>query len=618
MNPWFFDKGFGPVFRGKFARALKWVPGVVLILSLLYFLLFRKKNARVVDIVTSGQSDQSKPKKISEIEISPYTADAYLKVPSVGEGGRWYDWAEWILLWASSSWRKILLSRRMAEKVLRWRNHLLRFNEHERNLIWSPEDSRKRLDVPSDEHVDMPAIWVVELFPPSGYKELERIILKNAWDRNFLSIFSHRKSNIQLLERMRSGESWSGWTLASIADTDAKFISPNAVRERLPGSFSAIEIHGVRIGSGLTALVAHFQLSESAAKELDEVWHKEHNPHLIWVQGAPLAENRQWAAFRVTQQARRRFHDEARRWMAKKCPGFFSGNGISQPLADLLLLENYDPCSSDYDRAFQDPLRALGITGHHYHIRNNEVPKLLLLSVEDMCPGVYRENTQGFWGNKSSIASCISHLDAYGSDSEFAIANYFDRSLANFLAAQSVSAYVSSLESNYAKARDLATVRHGKFKAKELRRLRSQFLVFSMDLVSSASGLEEFWSGSWHEIEEARFTFDLSPHLLKADEEHGRKRFSQVDVNEKMREQQKKKFAQLMSEDVAHRDILSSVASIGSSVDSYALGRIALLVAGASLVVALATLALANIGCSSILYYFFPEWVSGFACEDSR
>ena len=59
----------------------------------------------------------------------------------------------------------------------------------------------------------------------------------------------------------------------------------------------------------------------------------------------------------------------------------------------------------------------------------------------------------------------------------------------------------------------------------------------------------------------------------------------------------------LVRTDRAYRDILSSVASLGASADSFVLGRWALTVAVASLVVALATVLFASVGCDSVAHH---------------
>jgi hypothetical protein len=63
-----------------------------------------------------------------------------------------------------------------------------------------------------------------------------------------------------------------------------------------------------------------------------------------------------------------------------------------------------------------------------------------------------------------------------------------------------------------------------------------------------------------------------------------------------MRKVHRDKFTQAVAADHEYRDILSTVASLGASVDAFRLGRLALWVAIASLGIALMTLLVTEIG----------------------
>ena len=77
-------------------------------------------------------------------------------------------------------------------------------------------------------------------------------------------------------------------------------------------AFSAIELRAIQIGTGLTAVLARFHLSDAAAASLDVTWHSVHEPQLVRRMNRPHSESRKWATSRITQESRRALHDAAR------------------------------------------------------------------------------------------------------------------------------------------------------------------------------------------------------------------------------------------------------------------------------------------------------------------
>ncbi len=529
---------------------------------------------------------------------SSYVRDAYEKVPGIGDGRRWYDFPYKILSWLLSSWRRKLLPRRFRDGLNYGLNYLIPFNEHDRHKMWSLEDPLHHITVPEDEHVNVPSIWVVELFPPSEFASLSETIQHNSWDKGRV-YFLDRESNREMLERSRSGEGWTWWRLAEIASANSPYWSPDATREKLDPMFGAVELKAIQIGGGLTAVLAHFHLTDVASKSLDFTWHTPQEPQLVRGMGRPRAESREWATYRITQEARRMLHDAARAWMAKRCPGFFAGNSEPQPLMDMLLMDKFDPISGDRtDRELSDALRALGLTGYEVLRRTSpDIPQLLLSPVEgSICPALEPKRTWALWGNRESIASIDEHLAGYGSDTNRAIAHAAHDRMGNFIVLLAVSDFLAVMEAKFAVLRDSARTGHGTFKAKGLQRLRENFLTLSLDLTSVSRDVDMFWRREWRTEGDARFTVDYAPWIKAQDEAEGRKRFTPIDMNDDLRLRHRKWFKQLIAADRDYRDILSTVASLGASVDAFKVGRAALGVALAAMGVALVTLLVTNIG----------------------
>src|SRR5680860_340193 len=193
--------------------------------------------------------------------ISERISAAYDQVPSIGDRWtRWYDGPYNVLWFLQTKWRRKIIPDTVLRAFHRWTTWLTQFNELERDRIWDPTDRMHDFQGPADEHVAMPGIWVVELFPPSAFTRLERAIRRNGWDRHrWMS--GAQDTNVNMLLKSRARTGWPWWRMASIQDVNGTHLIPDGVRTKLPPEFSFIELKAMQIGSGLTAVVAHVQLS---------------------------------------------------------------------------------------------------------------------------------------------------------------------------------------------------------------------------------------------------------------------------------------------------------------------------------------------------------------------
>lgn len=525
--------------------------------------------------------------------------EAYKKVPAIGEAWRWYDVPYRMLMWLSTAWRRKLFPQRVLDKFNYWVNCLTPFNEHERHKV---RESEFDFTVPDDEHVRISTIWVVELFPPSEFAALERAIEKNRWDRRRHLLHGH-ESNTEMLSRSRAGSGWAWWSLGDIASVDGKWRSPDGTRERLPPEFDFISLKAIQLGQGLTAVVARFRISDSASRKVDEVWHAPHKPRLVRGGGRPRAEDREWAAYRLTQEARGDLHSAARSWLQRRCPGFFAATGESHRLLDLMLMDNFDPLGDpEPTRDLRDAFRALGLSEHRVFERTSkDVPKLALVPISrSLERGLRSHRTMALWGQRGEVAAAASHLEMYGSSDDHAIASRYSDGIQNFLVTLAVSDYLEVAQGKYASLRDTARTHHGRFRPKVLEELRQQLLTLSLDLASVYRDLQQYWTRRPRFEEEAEFVIDYAPHIRERNAAAGRSHSEPEHLNERILERQRLSFEDLVDADRQYRDILSTVASLGVSLDALRTGRRALYVAGTSLLVALVAVLGSEFGQDSV------------------
>lgn len=525
-----------------------------------------------------------------------YLHKAYAAVPEIGKGRRWYDWPYRVF--------NTLLSSRLGKRmpsVIRGHlsnglNYLLPYNELDRDRAWSRE-ALHNLIVPPNERVAIPSLWIAEVFPPSEIHNLIRAIDDHGWDKKRVQ-FGMGEPNQEMLERSRQGAGWSWWRLGSIVDTSVKYSDFESQKQRLPPDFQHVDLVAVQFGSGLTVVLAHFHLSELGAGRVDRVWHAVREPRMVRGHGRPRTEDRLWSGIGETQESRRALHDLARGWMSGNCPGSFAHSHGKQPLMDLLLLNEHDPSKGERpDHLFNWALRALGITGSDVTwITFKQLPGLLLEQVDTgLCPELNGETTWTLWGQTDSVVTNTHNLGAYNGDRHVAIAHLVDDSMSNFFARLSMSHFLRLKTSQNASLRDTARSRHGRFSRRDLQRLRDSFLTSSLDISSIMRDVESFNAPSQF-LDEPTFLRNIAPWIQSETKERGGTPREPINMNQELREKQITEAKELMTFDRDYRDIMSTVASLGSSIDAFKIQRYALGVAVLSLTVALITLVVAMLG----------------------
>jgi hypothetical protein len=460
------------------------------------------------------------------------------------------------------------------------------------------------LQVPQDERVQVPGIWTVELFPPSQYASLNESLRRNAWDKRRVH-YGIGDANLEVLGKSRAGEGWSWWRLGEVNSQSATWAPyPDGRREELGDWFTAIELVAVQIGAGLTAVLAYFTLSSVGSSYVDSVWHSSHEPEIVRSSGRPRAEDRMWVAFRKTQEARNALHEAARNWLTRALPGAFAAAGKEHPTLDILLFDDYDPLLEESTGLETlDNLRALGLSsGHSVHRTVESLPGLLFEPTDRrLCPTMGK-NVFAFYGKFERVAAAIPNLGAYGgSRGGGAIANYANGRIRNPLILLSISAYLDLIGAQYANLRDKARVEHGNFRARNLKPLRSSFLTLSLDLSSVVRDIQDYSALRSRIGGEAELFLRDSPWLVERLSRAGHAPREEINLSEQMMRSQVATAERMLAVDKDYRDILSTVSSLGSSVDASKLARVALWVSLLSLMVSLIALGVAEIGDNSVL-----------------
>lgn len=528
-------------------------------------------------------------------QISEKIERLYELVPAIGTRWRWYDIPYRTFNWGLRSWRRRLLPGRFRRLLNRGINFFLPFNEFERAKVAPLDDPLDNLIITPSEELRQGGLWAVEFFTPSHYASLERALRRNGWDSE------HRVrldgTNAEQVRRAREGRGFAWSRIGTVARPDTKFLVPDAKREKLPDEFEFVELNAVQVGTSLTAIVAHFVLTDAAETALDQVWRDRHEPRLEW-HGLrrPHVSNRYFSAIKATQLERQRIHDTGRRWLTDRCGGFFASTETGHPVIDLNVFDNFDPTTQPVDRTMGDALRALGMDaiGLHNYV-SKQIPGAVLMPVRSWMAD--SEPLRNCWGIVGSLERLRESNDSPGYGEKpytpSTFGHMFGDAVQAFILHIAVMSYLEELRAHYSRSRDSARTRHGRFSARRLHNLRDEVLTTSMDLPAVARDTETLWGERWRRWNGIEVVGRPAPG-------HSDSHAGEYDLIEDLGEVRSAYFTELLDDDETYRTVLSTVASLGSSANATKTGRLALIVAAVSLLVAVMSLVVSEPGNNSL------------------
>jgi hypothetical protein len=137
--------------------------------------------------------------------------------------------------------------------------------------------------------------------------------------------------------------------------------------------------------------------------------------------------------------------------------------------------------------------------------------------------------------------------------------------------------------------RDNARAHHGKFGKKDLNQLRNSFLTSSLDTTSLSRDIDEYIH---HEgrFSTAHFFRSLEPWQAQRELVEGVAPEPPMNLLTEIMDEQSKKAKELVEFDQDYRDILSTVASLGSSIYAFRVQKYAIAIAVISIFIAVIAL----------------------------
>ncbi|MFJ6843740.1 hypothetical protein ACIQRE_13815 [Streptomyces griseoluteus] len=141
-----------------------------------------------------------------------------------------------------------------------------------------------------------------------------------------------------------------------------------------------------------------------------------------------------------------------------------------------------------------------------------------------------------------------------------------------------------------------------KFNSRRLKGMRNAFLALSIDLSSIVRDVKEFHLRSSRIAELPVFTLEDPAWLSAQVQEAGGARLVR-NYSIMLLKRQERDVKELSGEDKDYRETLSAVATLGASIDTFKVGRVALWVALISLAVSMVALLLADVGRNTVLHH---------------
>lgn len=535
-------------------------------------------------------------------------ADEDLREPAAG-WDRHFERVEKILYWV----RRTRVAKLAPDRFLTPLDYLVNLNtqyrDHRRAIAgfrWSDEPE---CAVPPTDHVRIPSLFVVELFPPSVKGNLDRAIRRNRWDTKRLRMFGRHYTPTP--EEARSGDRWSWWNLGEVVRRGGTVMVGDAVRRKMPREFDRAELKALQVGQGITAVMAKFDLADAAISRLDEAWHREYQPEMYWGKWGgewPRPLDPDFVAFRRVQEERGRLHDAARQWFSAKWPGFFASNGQPQPLLDVVLFDEITAYPTTRPaREVDGAVRALGLPDPIYVQRSTKFPAMTLGDRQIRSDSDMEDRrTWALWGNRSEIVDGLATtLTAHGYGHEdSSIAHYVQEKIEDYLLRLSITEMLEVCETRYASMRDAAR-QHGR-----LERLRTSLLTLSIDMSSIDRDIRAY-NAHGSQRDHAQFFFEDSPYLVAEHAKHGGRSRASINMNERLLTDQTRMLDTLRAADNDYRGILTAAASLTSALRSIWLAWAALGVAMVSFVVAAVTLLITDVSKHS-LFTIVAQWLGLF------
>lgn len=518
-----------------------------------------------------------------------------------GQGKHWFDYAYKTARWCLDEERRWLPKslRRLAGRA-----SITAYAYAEKYHInagdW-PDKWSRTLVAPDDVHVSTPAIWVIELFPPSKAAQLDKALADRWWSNDSYRLsFGETPSETAHSARASNGMRW--WRLGNLTSREITYWVPNSVKADLPQPFVAVEASVVQIGSSLTAVCAFFRMGDKWAVAADEEWHRDH-PAAIYKPDNRMLPRQLSDKMRehllAVHESLFQPQRDARLWMKEHFPGVFAKLKADQPVLELALFKN----SSTSDLLGDDSNLILDCFGMHAidELYAKGRPSLAVRN----CQSHFRDSPlRPYYGLLGEIGSVEQDLQEQlamypGQETDNAIAFAINDTARRILLELSLVEYSERLIRTYGSNRDLSEKWYESYSPTHVDALRSFILDNSIDLAEATRDI-----GAYFRESKAQAVPLLRRYTRSVD---AARQQDPSDATDEFARKAKRNLEQLVEMDAVYRDVLSTVVSLGTDKRSLEIAWIALVVSIVSLLLAILTMSTAGDTVFGLLFNLFTQ-----------
>jgi len=484
---------------------------------------------------------------------------------------------------------KNMFSSGILKRAKRYRQYLKDKDEE----FWHDKDpaENKKGKLPDDENIQLPAIWVSELYTPSKVEKLLTGIQKLDWDKDRIG----QKSLIQWMSEARQGRT-AGWTsLGLVSSPEDEHFMRDRVAQLPPGVTAALPIL-LTLTPSITAIVIAFIFDEETANALNAPLSAYYSTtttpshdQSIWRILSYILFNKSMGFGRkismpdarreeMTRDKLSRIERHCIDWVHQNLPGVFASDlkAYKSPTAILLLTEKVDPLTKEARDV--RALQGLSLNHDFDAWTNNEWSGIRIA-----LPSSWKDE-----GGRLTFAclrsSSFEKHDGYQNPhSNWTIAHRSDKLIQGLLSRWAITCLLDGYKQQLGVMRD-RTANPRKYRVvKDLKQLRNLVRTTMYDVTIVAQDLGLLLNNSHrykHNVIEPKRSYS--------------KGSNEVDLLDELNSAQKSLSDQLLREANHLQTVLSATGNISQTISNLRVGRSILFLTVISICIALIAIAISQ------------------------
>lgn len=494
--------------------------------------------------------------------------NSYKNFPTIGESNRWYDYLFNSINWLSSGKKRKFIPRKIQKFLNTQLNNLFQINEHERNKLFKLDDEnsdKQILDITNKTNLLFSGFWAVEFFTPSKIKNLNNFF-DNPKMQNPRKEFRLGDSKEELLERFRNQSVTGSFRIGTYLRENSNFFAGSSTIVNLPVGIEVVEITAIQINNSITAIVAQFELTNEIQDRLNEILHENTDPKLEMNKKLFKIYTQKEHKIKKINNFISEIHFSARKWFSGYFHGEFASSQNKQPIFDFFLSHGQDNYSKQKNLIY----KALDINSFDDNQNEEYLNQYFNTSDRNKDKKIFYSNLDLLFEEVSNEFS-IDFLNGFG-DKHSALFRFFGREILIYLSYLSITNLLEMWEYQYSKERDNISDADKNISIKSLKSIRNNLINLSFNISD--------FGDDWETYINSMNNHNFAEYIKKIEFENESKEFF---FNKRIRDYQYYLVKKLQKMDNNYQNTISSIATLGETIDSYKTTRIALYVSFISL-----------------------------------